>query len=250
MQKTYEGGKKVEETITIDNFSGKDVSVQIDYDLTDIFTVTVEFGSISSEHYIDGTDTLIVDLPTVPVGPLKVEIKSNGGRINFLTLLVSSRANEGVEPIVTNCWSSAGQDDVNIGGNSPDKLVIYGQATQGSSPVLGAEIQALLKADTEEELMLKDDGVAPDAIKNDGIYSAFFIPTNTAQTKTRYSLVCKIAGTNETSTVQTDEDKAQTWIKGKSLPSQPGSTTPVCCGSVGVPVRSLSTMFIKIIQVV
>ena len=53
MQKTYEGGKKVEETITIDNFSGKDVSVQIDYDLTDIFTVTVEFGSISSEHYIE-----------------------------------------------------------------------------------------------------------------------------------------------------------------------------------------------------
>ena len=34
LQKTYESGKNVEETITIDNFSGKDVSVQIDHDLS------------------------------------------------------------------------------------------------------------------------------------------------------------------------------------------------------------------------
>ena len=227
----------MEETITIDNFSGKDVSVQIDYDLSGPFTVLTLFPN--SSHQIDGTDTLVIDFETLPVGPFTVKITSNGsGRINFLTLLVSSKAQKGVEPIVTNCWSSAGQDDVNIGGNSPDKLVIYGQATQGASPVLGAEIQALLKADTEDQLMLKDDGVAPDTIKNDGIYSAFYIPTNTMDTKTRYSLVCKIAGTKETSTVHTDKENDKAWIKGKSLPSRPSSTTPVCCGSVGVPVSS------------
>ena len=227
----------MEETITIDNFSGKDVSVQIDYDLSGPFTVLTLFPN--SSHQIDGTDTLVIDFETLPVGPFTVKISSNGsGRINFLTLLVSSKAQKGVEPIVTNCWSSAGQDDVNIGGDSPDKLVIYGQATQGASPVLGAEIQALLKADTEDQLMLKDDGVAPDIIKNDGIYSAFYIPTNTMDTKTRYSLVCKIAGNNDTSTVHNDKENDEAWIKGKSLPSQPSSTTPVCCGSVGVPVSS------------
>ena len=228
----------MEETITIDNFSGKDVSVQIDYDLTGPFTVLTLHPNLRS-HQIDGTGTLVIDFETLPVGPFNVKITSNGsGRINFLTLLVSSKAQKGVEPIVTNCWSSAGQDDVNIGGDSPDKLVIYGQATQGASPVLGAEIQALLKADTEDQLMLKDDGVAPDTIKNDGIYSAFYIPTNTEGTKKRYSLVCKIAGTNETSTVHTDKEKVKAWIKGKSLPSHPSSTTPVCCGSFGVPVSS------------
>ncbi len=228
----------MEETVTIDNFSGKDVSVQIDYDLTGPFTVLTLHPNLRSNQ-IDGTGTLVIDFETLPVGPFNVKITSNGsGRINFLTLLVSSKAQKGVEPIVTNCWSSAGQDDVNIGGDSPDKLVIYGQATQGASPVLGAEIQALLKADTEDQLMLKDDGVAPDTIKSDGIYSAFYIPTNTEGTKKRYSLVCKIAGTNETSTVHTDKENVKAWIKGKSLPSHPSSTTPVCCGSFGVPVSS------------
>ena len=179
------------------------------------------------------------DFDSVPSGSYSVRIASKGsGKINFLTLLVTSRAQESVEPIVTNCWSSAGQEDVDIGGDNPDKLVIYGQATQGSSPVLNADIRALLKADNEEELMLKDDGVAPDAIKNDGIYSAYYIAQNTnANSKTRYSLVCKIEGTNETSTVDSEESKkGKTWLKGKSLPSQPSSTTPMCCGSVGVAV--------------
>ena len=169
----------MEETVTIDGFSGKDVSVQIDYDLSGPFTVSVDFNGAPSDTDIDKTDTLVIDFDSVPSGSYSVRIASKGsGKINFLTLLVTSRAQENVEPIVTNCWSSAGQEDVDIGGDNPDKLVIYGQATQGSSPVLNADIRALLKADNEEELMLKDDGVAPDAIKNDGIYSAYYIAQN------------------------------------------------------------------------
>ena len=239
LQQTYSSGKNVEETVAIDGFSGKDVSVQIDYDLSGPFTVSVDFNGAPSDTDIDKTDTLVIDFDSVPSGSYSVRIASKGsGKINFLTLLVTSRAQENVEPIVTNCWSSAGQEDVDIGGDNPDKLVIYGQATQGSSPVLNADIRALLKADNEEELMLKDDGVAPDAIKNDGIYSAYYIAQNTnANSKTRYSLVCKIEGTNETSTVDNEESKkGKTWLKGKSLPSQPSSTTPMCCGSVGVAV--------------
>ena len=96
--------------------------------------------------------------------------------------------------------------------------------------MLDADLRAIITITAgaaEDELMLKDDGVAPDNIKNDGIYSAYYIPDNNGN-EVRYSLVCKIAGTNDTTVVDMDNSR--------SLPSHPSSTSPLCCGSQAVKV--------------
>ena len=93
--------------------------------------------------------------------------------------------------------------------------------------MLDADLRAII---TEDELQLKDDGIAPDNIKNDGIYSAYYIPNNNGD-EVRYSLVCKIAGTEDTTVVNTSSSR--------SLPSHPSSSTPLCCGSQAVKVANL-----------
>ena len=238
-QETYTNGKVVDESISIDQFSGRDVSIQIDHDLTGPFTVSTDFSN--QTFNIKDAGTLVIPLPTVEIGDYRVKIESNGnGKINFLTLLISSKSTEGVDPMITNCWTNAGQEDVNMSGSDPDKLVIYGQAIQGSNPVLNADMRAYITANTEEELQLKDDGVTPDAIKNDGIYSSYYIPGDLQSGDTRYSLVCKVAGTNLTTVVNTTSTKqGDNWIKGRSLPSHPSSTTPLCCGSVATKACSI-----------
>ena len=46
------------------------------------------------------------------------------------------------------------------------------KANVGSSPVIDADMKAVISLNGDNEtLQLRDDGVAPDNIKNDGIYS-------------------------------------------------------------------------------
>ena len=154
---------------------------------------------------------------------------TGGNKINFLTLLVKCKAKDGTEPILTTCWTNAREEGVNV--DNSDKLVVYGQAMKGSNPVIGADIKAYLSNDAgnEDELSIKDDGIAPDSIKGDGIYSGYYIPPSATQDGTRYSLICKFEGKNETSVVNTTSPT-------RSLPSHPGPNTPICCGSVAVKV--------------
>ena len=81
----------------------------------------------------------------------------------------------------------------------------------------------------EVQLRLRDDGVAPDIIKNDGVYSAYYIP-RTESNQTRYSLVCKASGNDDTLIVDNNPNQ------GKSLPSRPSLSAPICCGSEAVKV--------------
>ena len=93
-----------------------------------------------------------------------------GSKINFLTLLVKSKAPENVLPITTSCWTNVGPRDVILTGDSVDRLVLYGQVTQGISPVIDAELKAFVSSDGAAfEVTLRDDGIAPDSIKSDGI---------------------------------------------------------------------------------
>ena len=141
-------------------------------------------------------------------------------------------------PILSNCWTNTGQEDLTVDENDPDKLIIYGKITQGANPVLNAQISAEISdaSGTVKTQLLKDDGLSPDTIKNDGIYSGFYIPSGFTEQGSRYSLSCRISGTNETSRLNiTDANIVNTWIKG--MPSRPTQTTPMCCGSLGIKVR-------------
>ena len=96
--------------------------------------------------------------------------------------------------------------------------------------MIDADIRAVISTGThEDELELKDDGVAPDSIKNDGIYSAYYIAPSVTQTGVRYSLTCKIGGDDSTRVVNGSTVR--------SLPSHPSSSTPLCCGSQAVKVE-------------
>ena len=98
---------------------------------------------------------------------------------------------------------------------------------------MNADLRATITAAANDaELKLKYDGIAPDNIKNDGIYSAYYIPDNNGdEDEVRYSLVCKIAGTEDTTVID---------MSTRSLPSHPTSSTPLCCGSQAVKVYKAS----------
>ena len=228
IQKTYSNLDNILETIAVDEYCSRDVNLQIDYDLQGTFTVETSLNDSISKT-ISGIDAMAISLKSVDTGSYTVSI-TGGNKINFLTLLVKCKAKDETEPILTTCWTNAREEGVNV--DNSDKLVVYGQAMKGSNPVIGADIKAYLSNDAgkEDELSIKDDGIAPDSIKGDGIYSGYYIPPSATQTGTRYSLICKFEGKNETSVVNTTSPT-------RSLPSHPGPSTPICCGSVAVKVR-------------
>ena len=169
-------------------------------------------------------------------GPYSITLKpSSNAKINFLTILIKSKSSDGNEPLAAKCWTSSGSEDLQLSQEDPDKLVIYGQAMQGMNPVINARIDAIVTDDSNEEktVTLKDDGIAPDLIKNDAIYSAFHIVPN-KDGKSRYSLVCKVNGDDNTKVVNSTLSN-----RGKSLPSHPSASAPLCCGSVAVKVMHI-----------
>ena len=153
-----------------------------------------------------------------------------GSKINFLTLLVKSKAPENVLPLTADCWTNVGPRDVVLTGDNLDKLVLYGQAMQGGSPVIAADMRALVSGGSEvTEVVLRDDGTTPDSVKNDGIYSAYFTQFKPNQAESRHSLVCSVLGTEDTRVINIT---AQQDIR--AFPSWPSASTPACCGSSAV----------------
>ena len=236
-------------TFSIDKFCGRQVSVELDYqNIAGSFTIESTLNESISETIQGPFGSFDFMINSVDPGDYSITVTpvSQGDSIDFLTMLVKCKAEEDTEPILSNCWTSAGQEDFTIEGSDPNRLIIYGQVTQGANPVLDAQIAAKISNDQGDisDLSLKDDGLSPDSIRNDGIYSGYYIPSGFTQAGSRYSLTCKISGTNETSMVNTTDAYVQnTWIKG--MPSRPTSTTPMCCGSLGIKVRNITETRVK-----
>ena len=56
----------------------------------------------------------------------------------------------------------------------------------------------------------------------------------------REDILCPVGGTNETTVVNnTVTQKQMKLSRGRSLPSHPSATSPICCGSLGVKVKLL-----------
>ena len=222
--------------------------IEIDYQkVAGSFTLDSNLGE-SVTGTIIGTGALDFSVDAVAAGDYTISLIPKGqASIEFLTLLVKCKADESTDPMLSKCWTSAGQNGLTIQGDDPDKLIIYGQVTQGSNPVLDAAITAEISDEKGEvsTLLLKDDGLSPDIIKDDGIYSGFYIPSGFTDDGSRYSLACKMSGTNETSFVNTTSNSEKDiWFKGKSFPSKPTSTTPMCCGSQGIKVEKVLSIVV------
>nr|XP_020836157.1 calcium-activated chloride channel regulator 1-like isoform X2 [Phascolarctos cinereus] len=98
-----------------------------------------------------------------------------------LTLTVTSRAsNPNVTPITLDCKMNKDTSTF------PSPMVVYAEVRQGSLPIVGANVTALIESadGTTETLELLDNGAGADAFKNDGVYSRYF---RSYKTNGRYS---------------------------------------------------------------
>ena len=85
-QETFSNVKIVSENVTIDAFTGRSVSVQIDYDVTGEVTVFSEFDGTTTK--ITGTDVLTFFYPTKPTGTYNIVISSNAKKGNQISLFL------------------------------------------------------------------------------------------------------------------------------------------------------------------
>ena len=132
-QQSYQNIASVSETIPIDQYSGKNVRIQIDYKLQafDSCTIKITSSAGTENRTFNGENSLEISFSSIASNSdlrIDIESTSNTASIRFLTLLVKSKVQPNIEPITTDCWTNAGQNDVNMDGNDPDKLVIYGKA--------------------------------------------------------------------------------------------------------------------------
>ena len=74
LQKTFSNVDDVAENVTIDNFTGRSVSVQIDYDVAGKVTIFNEFDGSNTE--ISGTDVITYSYPSKPSGSYSITISS------------------------------------------------------------------------------------------------------------------------------------------------------------------------------
>ncbi|XP_036612520.1 calcium-activated chloride channel regulator 1-like [Trichosurus vulpecula] len=105
-----------------------------------------------------------------------------------LTMTVTSRAaNANVPPITVD--SKMNKDS----NTYPNPMIAYAEVRQGSLPIIGAEVTALIESaeGTTVTLQLLDNGAGADAYKNDGVYSRYF---TAYKTNGRYSLKVKALG--------------------------------------------------------
>ena len=75
-QRTFSNVDQMAENVTIDNFTGRSVSVQIDYDVSGEMTVHSEFDGSSST--ISGTDVIAFSYQTVSPGSYGISVSSEG----------------------------------------------------------------------------------------------------------------------------------------------------------------------------
>jgi len=228
---TYSSQKIFNTSFEIDQFSGKDVKMSIDVTTSESFiaqyTVTNNDGFIDS-GYMNDSFTQIAWEDLNP-GTYKVQYNATIAA-EFITLQVTSRTKENILPLFTECWSSIGEEYLNLESATPDKLAIMAKVTQGYSPVVNAKVSAIIEADGKEPILvtLHDNGQEPDNVKGDGIYSRYFTQFESSDTEVRLSLTCKVEG-QETTEIN---NGPASQFKKKSLPSD--AEYPICCGSTAV----------------
>ncbi|OCT82887.1 calcium-activated chloride channel regulator 1 [Xenopus laevis] len=117
-------------------------------------------------------------------------------------ITVNSRAsNEDVPPIVAEAYMS---DD---SSTYPKPMIVYAIVTQGLSPVLGAKVTAVIEPQNGniQTLQLLDNGAGADIIKNDGIYSKYFVQFSG---NGRYNLKVRVESKDQNSNLAASASRA------------------------------------------
>ena len=167
-----------------------------------------------------------ISLDPAPAGRWLYRIEKSES-VSVSVKIKSKSTDPTTDPILTKCWIATGGQQ--LGSELDLKLSVVADVRQGTRPVLGATVRAVVERPSQAgttypavELELFDSGAGADSIKNDGIYARYFTHY-TGQG--RYSVKCQVVGNQDT---QVNEG----FINGRearAVPMKPG--TPVCCGS-------------------
>ena len=168
-----------------------------------------------------------ISLDPAPAGRWLYRIDKSAEPVSVSIKIKAKSVDPSTDPILTKCWIATGGQQ--LGSELDLKLSVVADVRQGTRPVLGATVKAVVERPSETgntdpmvELELFDSGAGADSIKNDGIYARYFTHY-TGQG--RYNVKCQVVGNDNT---QVNEG----FVNGKqarAVPMKPG--TPVCCGS-------------------
>ena len=95
-----------------------------------------------------------------------------------VSIKVESKSRDSsTDPVMSHCWISTGAEDIDT--TTDIKLAVVAEVSQGSKPVVGAKVEALVERPSNSngepqppiQLQLLDNGSGADKIKNDGTYT-------------------------------------------------------------------------------
>ncbi|XP_036612470.1 calcium-activated chloride channel regulator 1-like [Trichosurus vulpecula] len=185
---TLKNGEWMNGTVIVDSTIGNDTLFLVTWTAQQpqIF-VSDPSGNIYNSFTVDAKSKMAyLQIPnTAKVGIWTYSLKSSA---QTLTLTVTSRAaNPNVPPITVD--SKMNKDSSNF----PSPMIVYADIRQGSLPIIGATVTALIESadGTTVTLELLDNGAGADASKNDGVYSRYF---TAYKTNGRYSLKVRALG--------------------------------------------------------
>merc|ERR1712172_333284 len=155
-----------------------------------------------------------------------------------VSIKVESKSRDpSTDPVMTHCWISTGSEDIDT--TTDIKLAVVAEVRQGSAPVVGAKVEALVERPSSSngdpqppiQLQLLDNGGGADKIKNDGTYTRYFAKYTG---KGRYSVKCQVSGDDETGV-------NDGFTSSRVFPKIPDPHSPLCCGSDAMPPGSKTT---------
>ncbi|XP_061489542.1 calcium-activated chloride channel regulator 2-like isoform X2 [Rhineura floridana] len=147
--------------------------------LIDVFSAIVAGNGAASHH-------------PVQAGDWTYTLSNTHMLPDVLTMTVTSRAIKSDVPTIT--VRTHTNKDTNI---YPSPMIVYAQVSQGFSPILGANVTAVIEPENGDPIILDlfDNGAGADMIKNDGVYSKYLF---SFMRNGRYNLKVYVERDNQT----------------------------------------------------
>jgi calcium-activated chloride channel regulator 4 len=117
----------------------------------------------------------------VEAGKWVYNVTSNASGNQRIAVSVTSQPSSGEYPIIAQAVWAKRDIDLGQGGNGPDKQALYVSVSKGYVAVLNADVEATVDRPVAGGSITRkqeDNGGGADLVKDDGIYSRYFVPFN------------------------------------------------------------------------
>ncbi|CAM2118850.1 unnamed protein product [Caretta caretta] len=171
-----ESCKLFSRTVTIDSTVGKDTFFVVTWQTAEPPKITLldPNGKNYTNKDFEVNTVLQVARLQIPgiaeVGEWTYALMNTHLSPQALTMTVTSRAANSTIPAITvKAHMSSDRNEY------PRSMVVYARVSQGLSPILGANVTAIIKPGTGDPIVLGllDNGAGSDIVKNDGVYSRY-----------------------------------------------------------------------------